>query len=116
MKWMEMVRVRSSAAGVKEIKEHLAGQRDTFRADKGLEAAVVLDHAQIEGDLGVVMVWNNDLRPEKTREGLLLARYFAQFGPVDHAVWTKFLDLGRAVSDAAANQAKDVGVQPEEKQ
>ena len=107
MKWMEMIRVRSSAAGVEAIKNHLSAQRASFRAGNGLEAAFVLAHGQIDGDLAVVMVWNNDRQPVKTRESLLLARYFEQFGSVDHTVWTKYMDLNGDLSDVTVSQSRD---------
>ena len=44
-------------------------------------------HGLYEGDLAVVLVWVNDVAPQKTREGLMVAQRLSEIGSVDHAVW-----------------------------
>ena len=89
MKWMEMIRVRSSASGVEEIMRYIAPRLPLLRGNgKGLDGAYVLVHGQYEGDLAFILVWDNDCPPAKSREGILLAEYFTKHGPVGHGIWT----------------------------
>ncbi len=44
-------------------------------------------HGLYDGDLAVVVVWVNEVEPQKTREGLMVAQRLSNFGSVDHAVW-----------------------------
>ena len=46
-----------------------------------------MQHALYDGDLAVVVVWMNEVEPQKTREGLLVAERLKELGSVDHAVW-----------------------------
>lgn len=89
MKWMEMMRVRSTAAGVEEMMGYLSPRLASLQENgKGLNGVYVLVHGQYEGDLAVIMVWDNDCPPAKSREGILLAEYFTKHGPVGHGIWT----------------------------
>ena len=92
MKWLEMIRVRSSPQGVDAAKQYLAVHMPSFRGVKYVRDAAVLSHALYEGDLAVILTWEAKGAPAKTREGLFLANYFMQYGPVDHAIWTLAFD------------------------
>lgn len=92
MKWMEMIRVRSSAQGVQAMREYLSVHMPTYRGVAHVENAFVLKHALYDEDLAIMFVWNSDREPDKTREGHFLARYCAQYGAVDHSIWCMALD------------------------
>ncbi|MCG8334922.1 MAG: hypothetical protein MJE63_10415 [Proteobacteria bacterium] len=87
MKWVELIRVRSSADAVKEAIPSLKKKMDEISQSTSAEETFMANHALYDGDLSVVVVWNNDVEPMKSREGLLLAEHLCQLGPVDHAVW-----------------------------
>ena len=87
MKWMEMIHVRSSAAGIEESMPTITMQVREIANEKEALQVFVLKHALYDGDLAVILVWNNKSLPEKTREGLMLAERLHRLGPIDHAVW-----------------------------
>lgn len=89
MKWMEMMRVRSTAAGVDEMMGYLSPRLASLQENsKGLNGVYVLVHGQYEGDLAVIMVWDNDCPPAKSREGIRLSDFLIRYGPVGHGIWT----------------------------
>jgi hypothetical protein len=85
MKWIELIRVRSSAA---TLQSALAGL-ETLAAGiaETTAEAMVLQHALYDGDLAFVIVWRTDARPVKSRTGLAVADTLRTLGSVDHAVW-----------------------------
>lgn len=87
MKWVEFIRVRSSAAALKEAISALKAMIDAINKSSTATEAFIANHALYDGDLSVVIVWNNHISPEKSQEGLLLAEQLLLLGPVDHAVW-----------------------------
>jgi hypothetical protein len=48
---------------------------------------LIMQHALYDGDLAIVIIWNNSITPEKSREGLMLVNAMEKLGAVDHAVW-----------------------------
>ena len=86
MKWMELIRVRSTPASLEQalprVQEHLHQLERSEPAE-----TFFLRHALYDGDLAVVVVWRNDETPHKTRAGLMLAHNLVRLGSVDHAVW-----------------------------
>ena len=52
-----------------------------------VEKAFIMQHATYDGDLIVFMLWNNEVKPDKTREGLMIAERLQELGTIDHAVW-----------------------------
>lgn len=86
MKWMEFVHVRTSAAGMEWDIPALSAQLTLCRAEQ-LAGVSVVKHAFYPGDLAVILTWENDRRPVKTREGLAIAEYLNRFGAVEHGVW-----------------------------
>ena len=87
IKWIELIRVRSSAAALSEAMPSLLGQvNEVEKVASGAET-FFLQHALYDGDLAVVVVWRNNVEPNKTREGLMVAERLQELGPVDHAVW-----------------------------
>ncbi len=87
MKWIEVVRVRSSSAALEEAIPFLKKTLHEIRASSKAKETFMAQHALYSGDLSVVVVWNNEEEPVKTRDGMLLAQQLQCFGPVDHAVW-----------------------------
>ena len=87
MKWIELVRVRSSTAALDTLLPVVDKQVDDISQTHDTEA-MVLRHATYHGDLAVVMVrTGGQEHPRKTRAGLMLAELLAGAGVVDHAVW-----------------------------
>lgn len=86
-KWIEFIRVRSTAASLAAAMPTLRREVDAFSdATDGAEA-FFLQHALYDGDLALAVVWRNEIEPRKTRDGLLLAGRLRELGPVEHAVW-----------------------------
>ena len=87
MKWIELVRVRSSEAALRSAMPSLRKQVREIEAAARDAEPLFLQHAFYDGDLAVALIWRNAVAPEKTREGLLVAEQLQTLGPVDHAVW-----------------------------
>ena len=94
MKWIEMVRVRSSAFKAEEILRLIRPHMESSVKEigKGLERVLVLVHSEYPGDLAVIMAWDNNYPPARSREALLLVDVFSKHGPVSHAVWSLKVD------------------------
>lgn len=87
MKWIEFIRVRSSAATIEEAIPSLRKEINEINASTNAAETFMAQHAIYNGDLSVVLMWKNEIEPMKTREGLLLAEKLQHLGSVDHAVW-----------------------------
>ncbi len=87
MKWIEKIRLLTSNGG-RKIAIEVAVQRliDIEGHSKNVEI-YLLQNALYEGDLSVLLVWENERDPVKSREGLLLAENLQAYGPVNHTVW-----------------------------
>ena len=87
LNWIEMIRVRSTALMLEESMETI--QLIVKDMDDNIRGAhpFFMQHALYDGDLAVVIIWNNSLKPEKSREGLMLVNRLEKLGAVDHAVW-----------------------------
>ncbi|WP_421899839.1 hypothetical protein [Maridesulfovibrio sp.] len=87
MKWIEFIRVRSSASVLDEAVSAVTGEVNKINESPSGAEAFMMRHGLFDGDLAVVLVWGDGIKPDKTREGLLLAGTLEQYGPVEHAVW-----------------------------
>ena len=86
-KWIEQIRVRSSKSKLVEAMPSLEGQIKDIEASSNGAETFFMKHALYDGDLAVVLVWMNNVVPQQTREGLMVAERLQEFGPIDHAVW-----------------------------
>ena len=87
MKWIEMIRVRSSAAALEEVMPSLVTEIDQINVLAEQVEAFIMQHALYNGDLSIVIVWKDGQPPEKSPQGLMFADRLQQVGTVDHAVW-----------------------------
>ena len=87
LKWIELIRVQSSADRLQEAMPSLQQQVEEIEASASDAEALFMQHALYEGDLAVVVVWHNNTAPQKTRVGLMVAERLRDLGSVDHAVW-----------------------------
>ena len=99
MQWMECIRLRTSQEGALEMFRALKRQIASIRGAAGLNRVSVLTHAEYPGDLAVLMLWENDREPVKSREGIALAEIMRQRGLIEHAVW-------RVASSVAATKGR----------
>lgn len=86
MKWMEIIRLRSSGKISESLKELLYG---LIRADQpGLIEARLYRHASWETDWVLHLHWDSE-KPEEdgTALGLRLSQTLAEFGLLDHSIW-----------------------------
>ena len=87
LKWIELIRVRSSAERLQEGMSSLVAQTQEIESSAEGAETFFLRHALYDGDLAVVVVWRNPSAPQKTRAGLMVAEQLQELGPVEHAVW-----------------------------
>ena len=87
MKWIEMIRVRSSAATLEKVMPSLVTEIDQINVLAEQVEAFIMQHALYDGDLSIVIVWKDGQPPEKSPQGLMLADRLQQVGTLDHAVW-----------------------------
>lgn len=86
-KWIELIRVRSSAPALVAVMPELRELVRQLEASVHDAELLFLQHALYGGDLAVVVVWRRDCVPRESREGLLIAEALRSTGTVDHAVW-----------------------------
>jgi len=87
MKWIELIRVRSTAEALEAAMPSLSHLINEIEEAADEAETLFMQHAMYDGDLAVVVVWRNAMKPHKTREGLLLTQRLQMLGSVDHAVW-----------------------------
>ncbi|MEL6180119.1 MAG: hypothetical protein AAFS10_14260 [Myxococcota bacterium] len=87
MKWIELIRVRSSEEMLRTALPELEEQVEGIATATANAETFILQHALYEGDLAVAIVWRTDTKPAKSREGLLVAIGLQGLGAIDHAVW-----------------------------
>jgi hypothetical protein len=87
MKWIELIRVRSSVVALQEAMPSLQKQIKEIEEETSGAETFFMQHALYDGDLAVVVVWKGGGKPGKSREGLLLAERLQELGSIDHAVW-----------------------------
>jgi hypothetical protein len=87
MKWIELIRVCSSEATLDTAMLGLKAKVNELKLGLTETETMVLRHFHYDGDLAVVLIWQNRMRPCKTREGLMIAEQLQKIGLVDHAVW-----------------------------
>lgn len=86
-KWIELIRVRSSADVLLEAMPALTEQIKGIEGVASDAETFFMQHALYDGDLAVVIVWRNHAEPRKSREGLMVAERMQALGSIDHAVW-----------------------------
>ena len=86
-KWIELIRVRSSADVLQEAISALRDQIDVIESSASDAETFFMQHALYDGDLAVVIVWYRETPAKKTREGLMIAAKLQELGSTDHAVW-----------------------------
>ena len=79
--------MRSSESGLTAAWSSLEDAVSEVRQADGLDEAFILQHAMYNGDLVIVLVWDNERQPTKTREGILMAEQSKRHGSVDHSIW-----------------------------
>ncbi len=88
MRWVETIRVRSSASGLTVLRPDLKVLLASLGDVPGMKQLFVLEHALYDGDLAVSLLWDDGARvPDRTREGLLVAACLERFGSLEHSVW-----------------------------
>jgi hypothetical protein len=87
MKWIEMIRIRSSLMAIEIFKKVLLERMKQLDELEDLESAYLLEHTEYDGDMAVVMQWKESRPPARSREGLLLTSVLEKYGSVDHSIW-----------------------------
>jgi len=87
MKWIEHIRVRSSSIKLQKAISSLREQVNKIEEKTSCIEIFFMQHAIYTGDLSIVVVWKNDMKPEYSREGLMMAEQLQKLGPIDHAIW-----------------------------
>ena len=87
IKWIELIRVRSSAKKLQEAIPSLEKQVMDIENSIAEAETFFMQHAIYDGDLTVVIVWRNNAEPQQTVEGLLVAESLQKLGFFDHTVW-----------------------------
>lgn len=87
MKWVEMIRVRSTSDGITSLYSGLSQEISKLREKSEIEDVVLLVHALYVGDLALILLWKGSGKPKKSSAGISLAKSFEEYGTVEHAVW-----------------------------
>ena len=86
-KWIEFIRVRSTAIMLNSNINSIKKMVEEIESKTHEASPLIMQHALYDGDLAIVIIWNNSMKPEKSREGLMLVNAMEKLGAVDHAVW-----------------------------
>ncbi len=86
MKWLEVIRLRSTEESSGLLKKILRSISPIKQP--GLAGVKIYRHASLETDLSIHLQWHSD-RPERdgSAPGLHLAHALKEFGLVDHSLW-----------------------------
>jgi hypothetical protein len=105
MKWIEMIRLRGAAENMDVLKPLAMEKISSLCADFTGSMGLLAEHLEYDGDLAVVVLRDEqNSRPQKSREGFLLAEFLAEYGSVDHAIWVV---VGSAESPSAPEKLGD---------
>jgi hypothetical protein len=87
MRWMEMIRLRTSMNDV-WLTTLLSDLMANTTGEPGLVDARLYSHVSFQSDLALSFVWDTDL-PERlgSKPGLAIAQTLKEFGLLDHSVW-----------------------------
>jgi len=87
MSWIELIRVRSNDDCSDEIIHQLDNSIAKIADMKKVMMAGIFQHFEYNGDIAVIIHWDDGLEPCKSHVGVAFADYLSRFGPVEHAVW-----------------------------
>jgi hypothetical protein len=104
--WMEIIRVLGAFPDAHPMHEEIQVRLEETRKAAGLKRAILMTKASYGSDFGVVLVWQSESQPDKTREGLVLAEYLRQFGSVDHAAWRVITTLSTSAKGGEGIMAR----------
>ena len=85
-KWIELIRVRSSAGRVAEAIPELKELIKDIEESEVQAETSLMQHGLYEGDFAAVIVWGNGT-PQRTQSGLMLVERMQELGSIEHAVW-----------------------------
>jgi hypothetical protein len=94
MKWIELIRIRSSAATLQEAMPSLLREIREIQESASDVEVLLMQHALYDGDLAVFLVWKDGGKPQRTRRGFLLAKRLQELGTIEHAVWMPAEEMG----------------------
>jgi hypothetical protein len=94
MKWIELIRIRSSAVILQDAMPSLLREIREIQAEASDVEVLLMQHALYDGDLAVFMVWKDGGKPQRTRRGSLLAEWLQELGTIDYAVWIPAEEMG----------------------
>lgn len=85
--WIELIRVLGPLPDSHPVQQEMESRLEETARAAGLKRALLMTKPSYGSDFAVVMVWEREGEPARTREGLALAEYLRQFGSVDHTAW-----------------------------
>ncbi len=89
MRWVEMIQVRPRMQDRDDALRTLEQMAKELRPISSLHGVLVWTQTDDFGDLAVILQWDNDRQPVKTREGYLLAETMHAFGALSHTIWNE---------------------------
>ena len=87
LKWLELIRVRSSVATLEGAAPALRRNVNELGGSVPDAEILFLRHGLYDGDLAIAIVWRTRETPKRTQLGAVLASELQTLGSVDHAVW-----------------------------
>jgi hypothetical protein len=88
MVWMEMIRLRTTTAHMREVDSLLFEATRHAEGDEGLIRLRIYRSASLLTDIAVSLVWDTSPGAAAgSRAGLSISTALKSFGLVDHSVW-----------------------------
>lgn len=91
MAWLERIHLRPGHRTPKAALVQVAAVRKGLADVPGLVGITVLLRTGLAPDVAVHLAWRDDVRVERTPEGLALAESLRAFGLVEHSTWKEEL-------------------------
>ena len=88
MKWLEIIKLRTSGLNVKRRACEVIGLLTENTQEPGLSAIQVYSHATLNTDLSIHIHWDTQhASRQKTLLGSCLANKLEDFGMIHHTIW-----------------------------
>jgi hypothetical protein len=91
MAWLERIHLRPGERTAIEALEYLAAIRRDLGSVAGLAEVRLYAQSGLAQDVGLHLVWTDDVPVQRTRTGIAVAESLRAFGLVDHSTWKEEL-------------------------
>ena len=90
MRWMEMIRLRTSQGQEEKLARLLVESAHDIMGEPGLKEARVYTNSAFHSDLALNLFWDTNVSMRQgSRVGLSIAQTLTFYGLVEHSIWSE---------------------------